>query len=196
MTLRWTIDPAHTEVTFSAKHLGVATVRGRFTRFEGEIDLDDDANPTTASGRVEIDAASIDTANADRDAHLRSADFLDVERYPTLVVELRSVQAKGDDSFAVVCDVTIKDQTHPATFEYEHGGTVTDPYGNTKAGGTLVGTIERSTWGLTWNVPLDGGGWLVSEKIRIEVDGEIARSVEEVRKSAAAETTESGGSGM
>lgn len=188
--MQWIIDPAHSTVGFSAKHLGLTTVRGRFTRFQGRIDLDDEANPTTARGRVDIEAASIDTGNEDRDTHLRSPDFLDVERYPNLAVESKAVEPAGGDRYRVICDLTIKDVTRPVTLEYEHFGVVTDPFGNTKAGGRLTGTINRSEWGLTWNVPLGGGGVLVSEKVQIEVEGQIARTAEEIEDEAAAESRE------
>jgi polyisoprenoid-binding protein YceI len=183
----WTIDPAHTDVSFSAKHLGVATVRGRFTRLTGELDFDDTANPTTARGRVEIDASSIDTGNEQRDTHLRSADFLEAEKYPAIVFQVKSVTPKGGDEYTVVGDLTIKDVTKEVALQYEHGGVVTDPYGNTKVGGSLTGTINRTDWGLKWNVPLGGGGLLVSEKIKIEVDGELAQSQAAVEQEAAAE---------
>jgi polyisoprenoid-binding protein YceI len=188
--MRWIIDPAHTVIGFSAKHLALTTVHGRFTKFEGELDIDDGANPTTAGGRVEIDTASIDTGNADRDAHLRSPDFLDVENHPKMIVEARSIEPAGDDRFRVTVDLTIRGVTHPVTLDYEHAGVLTDPFGNTKAGGRLSGTINRSDWGLTWNVPLGGGGLLVSEKVNIEVEGEVARSAEEIEDEANAERTE------
>jgi polyisoprenoid-binding protein YceI len=183
----WTIDPAHTDVSFSAKHLGVATVRGRFTRLTGEVDFDEAAHPTTARGRVEIDASSIDTGNEQRDTHLRSADFLEVEKYPVIVFQVKSVTPKSGDEYTVVGDLTIKDVTREVVLGYEHGGVVTDPYGNTKVGGSLTGTINRTDWGLKWNVPLGGGGLLVSDKIKIEVDGELAQSQAAVEQEAAAE---------
>jgi polyisoprenoid-binding protein YceI len=188
--MRWIIDPAHTVVAFSAKHLGLTTVHGRFTRFEGELDIDDGANPSSASGRVDIETDSIDTGNADRDAHLRSPDFLDVENHPKMTVEARSIEPAGDDRFRVTVDLTIRGITRPVTLDYEHAGIVTDPFGNTKAGGRLSGTINRLDWGLTWNVPLGGGGLLVSENVRIEVDGEVAQSAEEIHDEANAEMTE------
>lgn len=187
--MSWTLDPHHTSVSFSAKHLGVATVRGRFTKVDAQVELDDPNDPTTASGRVTIDAASIDTGNPQRDAHLRNADFLDVEQYPTLTFALKSVERDGGDGFKVRGDLTIKDVTKEVTLDYEHNGSVTDPYGNTKVGGTLTGVIDRTQWGLNWNVPLGGGGLLVSEKIKLEIDGELALDKQAVAASAQAETT-------
>jgi polyisoprenoid-binding protein YceI len=176
----WTLDPHHTQVGFSAKHLGVATVRGHFNKVDGELELDDPNDPTTGRGRIVIDAASIDTGNPMRDSHLRNADFLDVERYPTLTFELKSIRPGRDGKFDVTGDLTILGVPREITLEYEHNGTVTDPYGNTKVGGTLTGTINRTDWGLKWNVPLGGGGLLVSEKVKLEIDGELAQVREAV----------------
>jgi len=189
--MSWTIDPAHTTVGFSAKHLGLSTVRGKFTKFDGELDVDLN-DLTTARGHVEIDTASIDTGHEQRDGHLRSPDFFDVEKYPTITFDVKSV-AKGtdDDSFRVTGGLTIKDVTKDVTLDYEHAGEGTDPYGNRKAGGSLSGTINRADWGLRWNVPLGGGGLLVSEKIKLEIDGQIAEAKEaDVQGAAEAEAKE------
>ena len=182
----WTLDPHHTHVGFSAKHLGVATVRGSFTKVDAEVELDDPEDPTTGRGTVTIDAASITTNNEQRDGHLRSPDFLDVEKYPTITFTVKKVERAGDD-YKVVGDLTIKDITNEVTLDYEHSGVVVDPFGNTKVGGTLSGTIERSKWDLKWNVPLGGGGLLVSEKVKIEIDGELAQEKDESTESAQAE---------
>jgi polyisoprenoid-binding protein YceI len=189
--MTWALDPHHTSVGFSAKHLGVATVRGRFTAVSGEIDVNDPTDPTTASGTITVDAASIDTGNEQRDAHLRSADFLEADKYPTITFTVTRVEKSGDD-YTVDGDLTIKDVTKPVSLTYEHGGVVTDPYGNTKVGGTLTGTINRNDWGLTWNVPLGGGGLLVGDKIKLEIDGEIAETKQAAEESAKAETETAG----
>jgi polyisoprenoid-binding protein YceI len=170
--MTWTLDRAHTNIGFSAKHLGVATVRGRFTDFEAELSLDENGDPVSGAGRVEIKTASIDTGNAQRDQHLRAADFFDVENHPTMVFEGRSVTPKGDGEYEVTGDLTIKGVTKPVTLAYEHSGLVHDPMGNTKVGGTLTGTVNRSDWGLSWNVPFGEGGLLVSDKIKLEIDVE------------------------
>jgi polyisoprenoid-binding protein YceI len=132
--MTWSLDAHHTAVTFSAKHLGVATVRGSFGQVTAALELDDPNDPTTGSGTVTIQAASVSTNSEQRDGHLKGADFFD-----------------------------------------EHSGSVVDPFGNTKVGGTLSGTINRSDWGLTWNVPLGGGGFLVGEKVKLEIDGELGQ---------------------
>ena len=182
----WTLDPHHTSVSFSAKHLGVATVRGQFSKVDAEVELDDPNDPTTARGTVTIDAASITTGNEQRDAHLRNADFFDVEQYPTITFTVTGVERKGD-GYTVDGDLTIHGQTRPVTLDYEHNGVATDPYGNTKVGGTLTGSINRSDWGLKWNVPLGDGKLLVSDKIKLEIDGELAQVKEAVAAGAAAE---------
>jgi len=172
--MTWSLDPHHTAVTFSAKHLGVATVRGSFGQVTAALELDDPNDPTTGSGTVTIQAASVSTNSEQRDGHLKGADFFDVEKYPEIVFTLKSIAPEGDH-FKVTGDLRIKDITKPITLDYEHSGSVVDPFGNTKVGGTLSGTINRSDWGLTWNVPLGGGGFLVGEKVKLEIDGELGQ---------------------
>jgi polyisoprenoid-binding protein YceI len=166
--------------------MGLSTVRGRFTQFGGSIDLDP-ADIGSAKGRIEIDTASIDTGNEQRDAHLRSPDFFDVERYPKMTFEVKSIEPKRDDHYRVVGDLTIKDVTREVELDYEHAGEGKDPYGNRRLGGSLSTTIKRSDWGLSWNVALEAGGWLVSDKIKIEVDGQLTESAEAVEEMAEAE---------
>ncbi|HWL64446.1 MAG TPA: YceI family protein [Actinomycetota bacterium] len=181
--MAWQLDPAHTQVGFTARHMGLSKVRGRFTNFDGTIDLDP-ANPTSARGRVAIDLASIETGNADRDAHLRSPDFFDVDNHPKMVFDVKSLAPAGDDHYKVVGDLTIKGTTNQIELDLEYTGEGTDPYGNRKVGGSLSGTINRSDWGLTWNVALETGGWLVSDKIKIEIEGQLAEAVKTERSAA------------
>ncbi|MDP9223385.1 MAG: YceI family protein [Actinomycetota bacterium] len=176
----WTIDDVHSSVGFVARHMGLSKVRGQFTAFRGEVE-GDPSDITTAKARFEIDTASIDTGNGDRDGHLKSPDFLDVQNYPTMTFVSKSIEADGDD-YKVSGDLTIKDQTHPVELRYEHGGDVQDPFGNRKIGGSLSGTIKRSEWGLTWNVPLDSGGWLVSDNVNLEIDLQVAEAKEVVEQ--------------
>jgi polyisoprenoid-binding protein YceI len=182
----WSLDPHHTSVTFSAKHLGVATVRGSFGQVTADLELDDPNDPTTGRGTVTIQAASITTGSEQRDGHLKSADFLDVEHFTEIVFTLKSIKRDGDN-YKVTGDLTIKGVTKEITLDYEHSGSVVDPFGNTKVGGTLTGTINRSDWGLTWNVPLGGGGFLVSEKVKLEIDGELTLEKPAEAEPAAAE---------
>jgi polyisoprenoid-binding protein YceI len=184
--LTWTIDPAHTIVGFSARHMALSTVRGNFTRFDGSIELDPN-DPASARGRIEIDLASVDTGNEQRDGHLVSPDFFDVEHHPTMVFELESVSPTGNDTYEVVGDLTIKGITRAVRLSYEHAGEGTDPFGNHKLGGSLTGVIKRSDWDLVWNVPLEGGGWLVSDKIKIEVDGQLVGTRADAEAEAGAE---------
>jgi polyisoprenoid-binding protein YceI len=173
--MTWTLDPHHTSVAFSAKHMGVATVRGRFDQVEADLELDDPNDPTTGRGTIVVNAASLSTGSEMRDGHLKNADFLDVEKYPTISFTLKSVTPNGHDDFKAIGDLTIKDVTKEIALDYEHNGIATDPYGNVKVGGTLTGTINRSDWGLVWNVPLGGGGLLVGEKVKLEIDGELTQ---------------------
>ncbi|HEV3472469.1 MAG TPA: YceI family protein [Actinomycetota bacterium] len=172
--MAWTIDAAHTTIGFVARHMGLSKVRGQFSSFTGEIEGDPD-DLTSARGRVEVDMASVDTGNADRDAHLKSADFFDVENHPMMVFETKKISNAGHD-FKVIGDLTIKGITKEVEFDYEHGGYEVDPFGNSKLGGALTGTINRRDWGLSWNVALDTGGVLVSEKIKIEIDFQLVQS--------------------
>lgn len=183
--MAWTIDTAHTAIGFVARHMGLSKVRGQFTSFNGEIEGDPD-DLTSARGRVEVDMASVSTGNADRDAHLKSEDFFDVENHPTMIFETKNVTSVGHD-YMVIGDLTIKGITKEVEFDYEHGGYEVDPFGNSKLGGTLTGTINRRDWGLSWNVALDTGGVLVSEKIKIEIDFQLAQNKAAVEEEVKAE---------
>ena len=184
--MAWTIDPAHTTVGFVARHMGLSKVRGQFDSFRGEVEGDPN-DITTAKARFEIDMASVDSGSPDRDAHLKSADFFDVEKYPTMNFASKEVRKDGD-TYKVIGDLTIKDVTKEVELDYEHGGDRQDPFGNRKLGGTLTGTVKRSEWGLNWNVPLDSGGWLVSDKIQLEIDLQVAESKDAVEEEARAES--------
>ena len=168
MKTRWTIDPAHTDVAFSAKHMMVTTVRGKFDRVEGELSLDE-GDPLAAEGEIRLAAASVSTGFDARDQHLRSADFFDADGYPWIVARLRGVEPKGD-RFSVTADVTIRDVTRPVTFDAEFNGIVPGMHGERHAGFHLTGTVNREAWGLNWNVALEAGGWLVGRDIRLDVD--------------------------
>jgi polyisoprenoid-binding protein YceI len=179
-SMAWKIDTAHSNVGFVARHLGLSKVRGLFTSFRGEVE-GDPGDITTATARFEVDMASVDSGSPDRDAHLKSADFFDVEKHPTMRFISRFVEADGDD-YRVVGDLTIKGRTRPIELRYEHGGDQQDPFGNRKIGGSLSGTIKRSEWDLTWNVPLDAGGWLVSDNVDVEIDLQVAETKEAIEQ--------------
>jgi polyisoprenoid-binding protein YceI len=165
----WTIDPTHTRLGFVTRHAMVTKVRGSFTQFEGTLTLDG-ANPSASTATLTAQLASVDTGNADRDNHLRSADFFDVENNPAMTFTTTSVKQTDGDEFVLVGDLTIKGVTRPVEIEVELDGIVTDPFGNTRAGFEGEAEISRKDFGLTWNVPLDGGGVLVSDKVKIQLD--------------------------
>lgn len=164
----YTIDPAHSEIGFTARHAMVTKVRGSFTDFTGSAATEEGLG--NASISVEIQAGSLDTRNADRDGHVKSADFFDVETYPTITFTSTGVEAEGDDHLLVTGDLTIKDVTKSVTVDFEFDGEVTDPWGNSRVGFEGSTEINRSDFGLTWNAPLKSDGVLVSEKIKLNFD--------------------------
>jgi polyisoprenoid-binding protein YceI len=174
----YTVDVAHTRIGIRARHAMVTTVRGSFTDFEGRAHLDS-ANPPASTVSLRIKAASIDTQVADRDAHLRSADFLDVETYPELLFSSTAVEQLDDALYLVTGDLTIKDVTHPVSVEFALTGSAQDPFGNLRVGFEGAVAIKRSDWGLTWNTPLDTGGVLVSDRIQVEFDVSAIRVPED-----------------
>jgi polyisoprenoid-binding protein YceI len=163
----WVIDPVHSELRITARHLMVAKVRGTFEDLDATIEVAEDPRQSTVE--IEAKASSVTTGTPDRDNHLRSADFLDAEQYPLVTFKSSALQPSGDD-WKLTGDLTIRGVTRPVTFDLVFEGATTDPYGNTKAGFSAVGEIERRDWGLVWNVPLENGGVLVSEKFKIEFD--------------------------
>jgi len=170
----WTIDPTHTRLGFVARHAMVTKVRGSFTDFSGSLTLDG-ANPAGSSAEVTVQMASVDSGTPDRDAHLTSADFFNVETFPTMTFQSTAVKQDGEE-FVIIGDLTIKGVTRPVEIEVELDGIVTDPWGNTRAGFAGETEISRKDYGLTWNVPLDGGGVLVSDKIKIQLDVSATKS--------------------
>ncbi|HET6626553.1 MAG TPA: YceI family protein [Nocardioidaceae bacterium] len=165
----YVLDATHTRIGFSARHAMVTTVRGQFNDFEGSAHIDT-ANPVASSAEIRIQAASIDTSNADRDGHLRSGDFLDSEAYPELVFNASAVSRKDADTFTVNGDLTIKDVTRPVSIDFDVTGSARDPFGNLRVGFEGSTTINRKDWDLTWNAALETGGVLVSDKIKLEFD--------------------------
>lgn len=170
----YTLDIAHTRIGFSARHAMVTTVRGAFKEFEGTAHIDA-ANPADSSVTLTIKAESIDTGNADRDGHLRSGDFFEDTAHPVITFASTKVEKDGDD-WAVTGDLTIKGTTKPVTVLFEQTGSAKDPFGNTRVGFEGAATINRTEWGLTFNAPLETGGVLVSEKIKLEFDVSAIKS--------------------
>jgi polyisoprenoid-binding protein YceI len=169
LTGTYDIDPSHSRLGFAAKHAMVATVRGGFKVYSGEVYLDEE-NPANSRAKVEIDVASVDTGNADRDAHLRTPDFFDIENHPKITFVSTKVEKVDDDVYTLIGDLTINGKANPVAVEFELTGTSTDPWGGFRAGFEGKATVNRRDWGLAWNVALDKGGVLVSEKVRLEFD--------------------------
>ncbi|MFN8394041.1 MAG: YceI family protein [Bacteroidia bacterium] len=173
--VNWIADAAHSEVGFRVKHLMITNVKGNFANYT--------ANVTTEEndfGKAEInfsaDTASITTGNEQRDGHLRSGDFFDSENHPHMTFRSTSVSGfDGSSDFQVHGDLTIRGQAHPVTLDVEFGGVAKDPWGNTKAGFTISGKINRKHWGLTWNAPTEAGGLLVSEDVKLHIDLQLLR---------------------
>ncbi|MGE0305681.1 MAG: YceI family protein [Acidimicrobiia bacterium] len=165
----YTIDPTHSRIGFVARHAMVTKVRGSFNEFEGTGAFDAD-NPAAAHLVLTIQAASIDTRNADRDGHLRSNDFFDMETYPEITFVSTDVEQSDDDEYRVTGDLTIKGVTKPVTIEFEYSGSAVDPYGNTRIGLEGKTTVNRKDWGVSWNAALEAGGVLVGEKVTLEFE--------------------------
>lgn len=175
---KWIIDPAHSEVGFKVKHLMITNIKGGFTEYDASIYT---TGEDFLSSEVDfwINAASITTGNPDRDNHLRSADFLDVENHPQIQFTGNTYEAVDNDgSYALYGDLTIKGITKRIKLDIEFGGVMKDPWGNQKAGVTVNGKVNRKEWGLNWNAALEAGGVLVGDEIRIECDFQLLKSDE------------------
>ncbi|ALL04303.1 hypothetical protein AQ505_01605 [Pedobacter sp. PACM 27299] len=164
-TTQWSLDPTHSELQFKVKHLMITTVTGSFNSLTASLssDADDFEN---AKVTFEAELNSIDTGNTDRDNHLKSADFFDAEQFPKMTFTSSSFDKDGSD-YVLKGDLTVKGITKPIKLNVEFGGIATDPWGNTKAGFTISGKINRTDFGLTWNAALETGGVMVSEDVRI-----------------------------
>ena len=167
-TGEYTLDTSHSRLGFSARHAMVTKVRGQFSAFSGTAHVDAE-NPANSKVELTIDPASISTGSPDRDAHLKSGDFFEVETYPEWTFVSTEVSRDGEE-WTITGDLTIKDTTKPVTIVFEETGEAVDPFGNTRIGFEGRTTINRKDWGLTWNAALEAGGVLVSEKIGLEFD--------------------------
>lgn len=175
LTGTYTIDPAHSRIGFVARHAMVTKVRGSFNEFTGTgwFDADD---PAASRVELTIRAASIDTRNADRDAHLRSNDFFDMEHHPEIRFASTAVEQSGADRYRVTGDLTIRGVTKPVTVELEYTGSAVDPFGNQRIGFEGTTTVNRKDWGVSWNAALEAGGVLVSEKVTLELEVSAIRT--------------------
>ena len=165
--MQWKLDTTHTQVGFSVKHMAISTVRGRFTKFDGAGETDDAGALTSA--RFTIDAASIDTNQEQRDAHLRSADFFDVDQHPTITFASTGVTQAGTD-VTITGNFTMHGVTRPLTLTGEAAAVVKDPWGMTRTALTLQGKLNRKEWGLSWNQALELGGLMVSEDVKLSIE--------------------------
>lgn len=176
LTGTWDIDASHSTVGFAAKHAVVATTRGHFTSFTGGATIDA-AAPEASSAWVDIDVASITTGNEQRDGHLKSPDFFDVENHPKITFRSTSARLDGDE-LVLTGDLTINGKAQPVDIVWEFGGVAQDPWGNTKAGFEGKATINRKDWGLVWNAALETGGVLISDKIKLVLEIEAGKKAD------------------
>ena len=175
----WELDPSHTRIGFSAKHAMITTVRGQFDQFEGRLTLDG-ANPANSRAELKAATASITTGSADRDNHLRSGDFLDVETFPWLTFTSTGVKNTSGSTFVMTGDLSIRGETRPVELSVELEGVNGDPFGNERIGFSGETVISRKDFGLTWNVALEAGGVLVSDKVKISLDVSAVKATNSV----------------
>ena len=170
----WQIDPAHTDVEFSVRHLMISTVKGHFGNVAGTVAFDE-TNPAAVAVNVTIPVASVDTRAAQRDAHLRSPDFFDAAKHPVIAFIGRRVEGDLGDRFRLVGDLTIRGVTRQVTLDLTLDGRGNDPWGNERLGYTATGRVDRRDFGLTWNQALEAGGWVVGDDVTIQITAELMR---------------------
>jgi polyisoprenoid-binding protein YceI len=177
-THTWNIDPSHSDVHFSIRHMVVSKVRGRFTKVSGSLELDEN-DLTRSAVEATIDASSIDTGTEKRDAHLRSPDFFDVENFPELRFRSKRIEKVDGDRYRVVGDLTIHGVTRELAFDVEYGGRAKDPWGNERVGFVATASLDRKDYGLGWNQVLEAGGVLVGDRVEIELDVQAVKAAAE-----------------
>lgn len=177
--MAWQIDIAHSDISFAVRHLMISTARGRFSDFNGTIDLNEQ-QPTLSSVTVQIAAASIDTRDERRDGHLRSPDFLDTDQYPHITFTSTRVEQTDDAHGKIYGDLTIRGITREAVLNVEYAGQARSPWGTTSAGFSATAAINRRDWGLEWNQPLDTGGLLIGEEIKITIELEVLQVPDQI----------------
>jgi polyisoprenoid-binding protein YceI len=170
----WSIDPSHSHVEFAVRHLMISTVKGRFTGVSGTV-RSDDGDPARGEVDISIDVASIDTREAQRDAHLRSADFFDADNFPTIAFKCRRIDGVSGDRFRVAGDLTIRGVTREVVLDVTSEGRGNDPWGGERAGFSATTKIKRSDFGLTWNQLLETGGVAVGDDVKISIDVELVK---------------------
>jgi polyisoprenoid-binding protein YceI len=167
--MAWEIDAAHSQATFAVKHMMISTVKGHFNVLSGSLHIDEQ-NAANSWVEAQVEAASIDTRDANRDGHLRSPDFFDAEKYPVITFKSTKVEHVEGDEYKVTGNLTIRDVTKPIVLKAEYAGQGKDPWGNTRAGLTATGKIDRTEFGMTFNTALETGGVLVGNEVKIEID--------------------------
>jgi len=172
---KWTIDSAHSEITFKVKHLVISTVTGKFKDFDASIESDNE-DFENAMIAFEANIDSIETGNGDRDNHLKSEDFFNATEYPKMIFESSSFKKTGDGEYKLVGELTIRDKTKQVELDAEYGGTVVDPYGNTKAGFDVTGKINRKEFGLTWSAVTEAGSVVVSDQVKLNLNVQFTRN--------------------
>jgi len=177
--MSWQIDSAHSEINFTVRHMMISNVRGRFEKFTGSVNLDEQT-PANSTVDVIIDTTSINTREEKRDAHLRSPDFFNVEQYPSMSFKSTRVEVLDENHGRLHGDLTIRGVTGPVVLDVEYAGMSKSPWGTTSAGFTASTRINRKDWGLEWNVALETGGWLVGDEIKIDIDLELVKQPEAV----------------
>jgi polyisoprenoid-binding protein YceI len=170
----WQVDGTHSAVNLTVRHMVISKVRGRFTRWNATLQLDT-GNLARSAVEVDIEAASIDTGVADRDAHLRSPDFLDAASHPSLRYRSRRVEVVSPDRLRVIGDLTIRDVTREVALDVEYGGQGKDPWGNQRVGFAATASLNRKDFGLTWNQALEAGGVLVADRVDLEIELQAIR---------------------
>ena len=169
----WNIDPVHSSVGFVSRHLMVSKVRGRFNKFSGTLTIAED--PLKSKVEASADVASISTGDETRDGHLKSADFFDLEKYPTIDLVSTGIDKDGDD-YVLHTNLTVNGVTKPVDFELEFEGVSPDPWGGTRAGFEAEAEISRKDWGLEWNMVLETGGLVIGDKVKIEIDAQAVKA--------------------
>jgi polyisoprenoid-binding protein YceI len=175
--MSWQIDYGHARIGFSGRHLMVSTVRGEFEKFSGTVEFDEH-DLTHSKAEIEIEAASVNTRNSQRDEHFRSADFFDVEHYPFIAFKSKRVILQDEHHGQLVGDLTVRDISREVTLDVEYSGVSLSPWDTYSAGFNLRGKVNRKDWGLTWNMILAGGGLVASDEITLSIDLELTRPVE------------------
>ncbi len=187
----WQTDPSHTRIEFSARHMMLAKVRGEFQDFDVNFQIDPE-QPEAAAVEARIRTASIDTRDEKRDGHLRSPDFFQSETYPEMVFKSTRIERTGEKTAKLHGDLTIRDITKPVVLDVTYLGRSKSPWGATSVGFEATSKISREDWGLTWNVALESGGWLVSKEITINIEAEFVQQLDQVSETPEADAVRSG----